>query len=366
MPKERVLVVDDESSVRNIVCAVLNHGGYEVTAVESAEHAIERLGRDADYDLVLSDIMMPGTDGLCLLDRITADFPSTPVVLITAVHDVHIATGAFRRGAVDFLLKPVERNHLLHIVGRSLERQQTIKQNALYRENLEAMVAARTQRLRSIMVDLDKSYDTTLEAMGDALDLRDEETEGHSRRVTAYSIELARAVGLDADDLRLIARGAFLHDIGKIATPDRILLKPGKLDDQEMAVMRRHCAQGYEIVRKIPFLRDAAEIVYAHQERFDGKGYPRGLKGEQIPLGARVFALADTMDAITSDRPYRKATSFETAQAEIARGAGGQFDPRIVEVYLRIPVETWKALRCETTKLTPAALSAKLWHPAVA
>ncbi len=366
MPKERVLVVDDESAVRDVVCAVLDHGGYEVTAVASAEHALDRLARDADYDLVLSDIMMPGTDGLCLLDRITADFPGTPVVLITAVHDVHIATGAFRRGAADFLLKPFERNHLLHIVVRSIERQQTIKRNALYRQNLESMVAARTQRLRSIMVDLDKSYDTTLEAMGDALDLRDEETEGHSRRVTAYSIELARAVGLSADDLRLIARGAFLHDIGKIATPDRILLKPGKLDDQEMAIMRRHCAQGYEIVRKIPFLRDAAEIVYAHQERFDGKGYPRGLKGEEIPLGARVFALADTMDAITSDRPYRKATSFETAQSEIARGAGGQFDPRIVEVYLRIPVSTWRALRCETTKLTPAALSAKLWHPAVA
>ena len=205
------------------------------------------------------------------------------------------------------------------------------------------------------MQDLERSYDITLEAMGDALDLRDEETEGHSRRVTAYTIALAQAMGLEADELRIIARGAFLHDIGKIATPDSILLKPGRLSDEEMAIMKEHCERGYEMVRKIPFLREAAEIVYAHQERFDGTGYPRGLRGEEIPLGARIFAIADSLDAMTSDRPYRKGTTFAAAIEEIVRCAGEQFDPQIVEVFLAMPNETWSGLAQGDRKTVPVS-----------
>jgi putative nucleotidyltransferase with HDIG domain len=216
------------------------------------------------------------------------------------------------------------------------------------------------------MQDLERSYDITLEAMGDALDLRDEETEGHSKRVTAYTIALAQAMGLESDELRIIARGAFLHDIGKIATPDSILLKPGKLTDEEMAIMKEHCERGYEMVRKIPFLREAAEIVHAHQERFDGTGYPRGLRGEEIPLGARIFSIADSLDAMTSDRPYRKGSTFAAAKEEIVRCAGTQFDPQIVEVFLAMPNETWSELRTQTGKLSPSARSISLCHPAVA
>jgi putative nucleotidyltransferase with HDIG domain len=173
-------------------------------------------------------------------------------------------------------------------------------------------------------------------------------------------------MGLDSDQLRMIARGAFLHDIGKIATPDHILLKPGRLNAEEMAIMRQHCERGYEIVRKIPFLRESAEIVYAHQERFDGGGYPRGLRGEEIPLGARIFAIADTLDAMTSDRPYRKGAPVEAATKEIIHGAGGQFDPEIVQVFLSLPVESWGKLRLEVERLSSEALSASLYHPAVA
>jgi putative nucleotidyltransferase with HDIG domain len=216
------------------------------------------------------------------------------------------------------------------------------------------------------MQDLERSYDITLEAMGDALDLRDEETEGHSRRVTAYTIALAQAMGLDSEELRIIARGAFLHDIGKIATPDSILLKPGRLTDDEMIIMKEHCEHGYEMVSKIPFLREAAEIVHAHQERFDGTGYPQGLLGEDIPLGARIFAIADSPDAMTSDRPYRKGTTFATATEEIVRCAGTQFDPSIVEVFLSMPSETWSDLRNEIGRLSPAARSVSLYRPAVA
>ncbi len=366
MQQERILVVDDEESVRGVIAAMLERSGYSATLTESAEDAISRLSQDPDYDLVLSDIMMPGTDGLTLLDQICTDHPGMPVVMLSAINDIHVVTNAFRRGAVDYLLKPFERAELESIVIRGIEHGRLRKQNTIYRQNLESIVSSRTGRLRSTMQDLERSYDITLEAMGDALDLRDEETEGHSRRVTAYTIALAQAMGLEAEELRVIARGAFLHDIGKIATPDSILLKPGRLSDEEMAIMKEHCERGYQMVRKIPFLREAAEIVYAHQERFDGTGYPRGLRGEDIPLGARIFAIADSLDAMTSDRPYRKGTTFAAAVEEIVRFAGEQFDPQIVEVFLAMPYETWSGLCAEIGKLSPSARSISLCHPTVA
>ena len=366
MPQERVLVVDDEEALRGLVATLLERSGYSTTIAGSAEEALLRLQEGPAYDLVLSDVMMPGTDGLTLLQRICTDHPGTPVVMITAVQDVHVATTAFRNGAIDYLIKPFVRAQLESVVLRALEHGRLMKRNAEYRQNLEDIVASRTGRLRATMEDLERSYDITLEAMGDALDLRDEETEGHSKRVTAYTIALGRAMGLDTEQLKVIARGALLHDFGKIATPDSILLKPGKLDPEEMSLMREHCRRGYEIVRKIPFLKEASEIVYTHQERFDGKGYPRGLSGADIPLGARIFAIADTMDAMTSDRPYRKGTTFEAAREEIVRCAGGQFDPVVVEAFLRIPVEAWSELRQELERLSPAVLSARLCRPAVA
>ena len=203
--------------------------------------------------------------------------------------------------------------------------------------------------LRQAMEDLENSYDVTLEALGDALDLKDSETEGHSKRVTAYTIALARAMGISPAQIKVIARGAFLHDIGKMAIPDEILRKPGNLTEDEQEVMREQCTRGYHILRKIPFLSEAAEIVYSHQEHYNGSGYPSGLSGNQIPIGARIFAVADTLDAITSDRPYRKARNFDVAREEILRCSGTQFDPAVVEVFLKIPNELWQELRSEIT-----------------
>jgi putative nucleotidyltransferase with HDIG domain len=167
--------------------------------------------------------------------------------------------------------------------------------------------------------------------------------------VTAYTIALARAMGIAPAEIKVIARGAFLHDIGKMAIPDNILRKPGPLNRQEQEVMREHCTRGYHILRKIPFLSEAAEIVFAHQEHFDGSGYPSRLRGGEIPIGARIFAIADTLDAVTSDRPYRKARSFDVAREEILRCSGAQFDPSVVEVFLKIPNELWHELRSEIT-----------------
>jgi putative nucleotidyltransferase with HDIG domain len=195
------------------------------------------------------------------------------------------------------------------------------------------------------MLDLERSYDITLEALGDALDLKDAETEGHSKRVTAFTIAIARAMGLPSEKIRVIARGAFLHDIGKMAIPDAILRKPGALTDEEKAIMREHCYRGYQMLRKIPFLAEASEIVYSHQECYDGSGYPRGLRGDEIPLGSRLFAIADTLDAITSDRPYRRAQSLTAAREEIVRWSGRQFDPEAVKVFVSMPESLWDDLR---------------------
>jgi putative nucleotidyltransferase with HDIG domain len=197
------------------------------------------------------------------------------------------------------------------------------------------------------MSTLERSYDITLEALGDALDLKDRETEGHSKRVTAFTIAIARAMGLPREQINTIARGAFLHDIGKMAIPDKILNKPGKLEPDEMTIMKEHAYHGYQIVKKIPFLAEAAEIVYSHQERFDGSGYPRELKGDKIPLGSRIFSVADTLDAITSDRPYRAAQSLQAAREEISKWSGRQFDPDVVKVFLEMPENIWEDLRKE-------------------
>jgi putative nucleotidyltransferase with HDIG domain len=234
----------------------------------------------------------------------------------------------------------------------------------------------RTEQLREAMADLERSYDITLEALGDALDLKDAETEGHSKRVTAYTIALARASGVPVKEIRTISRGAFLHDIGKMAVPDAILRKPGPLTPEEMEIMREHCLRGYQMLRKIPFLSEASEIVFTHQERFDGSGYPRGLKGNEIPLGARLFAVADTLDAITSDRPFRAAQSIQTAYQEISGLSGRDFDPEIVKVLLKMPITIWDDLRTEidsqisrfTYPITPsmpyvAAQTSRSWEP---
>jgi putative nucleotidyltransferase with HDIG domain len=275
--------------------------------------------------------------------------PHLPVVMVTAIHDISVAIDSMRRGAYDYLLKPFEREHLVSTVQRALDHRQVLQESQNYQQNLEQVVRARTELLRQAMEDLENSYDVTLEALGDALDLKDSETEGHSKRVTAYTIALARAMGISPGQIKIIARGAFLHDIGKMAIPDEILRKPGSLTPEEQEVMREHCTRGYHILRKIPFLSEAAEIVYSHQEHYDGSGYPAGISGNQIPIGARIFAVADTLDAITSDRPYRKARSFDVAREEILRCSGTQFDPAVVEVFLKIPNELWQELRSEIT-----------------
>lgn len=342
----RILVVDDEAPVRSMIGATLEREGYAIEYAASGSQASEML-RHGHFDLVLTDIVMQDGNGIALLERLRTTHPHLPVVMVSAIHDISVAIDSMRRGAYDYLLKPFEREHLVGTVHRALEHRQAMEDTKSYQQNLEQVVRARTELLRQAMEDLEHSYDVTLEALGDALDLKDSETEGHSKRVTAYTIALARAMGIPPSEIKVIARGAFLHDIGKMAIPDEILRKPGKLTEAEQEIMRDHCTRGYHILRKIPFLSEAAAIVYTHQEHYDGNGYPSRLRGDEIPIGARIFAVADALDAITSDRPYRKARTFDAAREEILRCAGTQFDPKVVEVFLTIPNELWVELRSE-------------------
>jgi putative nucleotidyltransferase with HDIG domain len=347
MAGERILVVDDEEAIREIVSSMLANAGYQTQQAASGTEALAVISGNEPIELILTDLMMPEMDGIALLEKVKEARPDVPAIMVTAVHDISVALAAIRNGAYDYLLKPFEREQMLAMVRRALEHGRLRLENKAYQANLESLVAARTEQLRQTMTDLERSYDITLEALGDALDLKDAETEGHSKRVTAYTIAMARAMGMSADKIRVIARGAFLHDIGKMAIPDAILRKPGALTETETMIMREHCFRGYQMLKKIPFLAEAAEIVYSHQEHFDGSGYPRGLKAEEIPLGARLFAVADTLDAITSDRPYRAAQSTAAAREEIRRFSGRQFDPEVVDIFLRMPESIWEDLRRE-------------------
>ena len=345
MANDRILVVDDEETIREIVSSMLSGANFQSRQAASGAEALSILESGGEFDLVLSDLMMAEMDGIALLEKSKERFPDVPVVMVTAVHDLSVALQALRNGAYDYLLKPFERDQLLATVRRALEHRRLKRENDAYKTNLEALVAARTQQWKTALADLKKSYNITLQAFGYSLELKDAETLGHTKRVTAYAIAIASKMGIPKEEIEIIGQGAWLHDIGKMAIPDGILKKPGKLTAEETAIMREHAYYGFDILSKIPFLAEAAEIVYSHQEWYDGSGYPRGLKGDEIPLGARIFSIADTLDAITSDRPYRPAQTYEAAQKEILRYSGTQFDPGIVQVFLEMPATFWLGLR---------------------
>jgi putative nucleotidyltransferase with HDIG domain len=342
--KTKILIVDDEEAIREVVSTLLEALGYECSSVNNGRMAKEYLHKH-EADVVLSDMIMPEMDGLSLVEWIRKAEPDVPVIMVTAIHDLSTALEAIRRGAYDYILKPFEKDQLYLSVRRALEHRRLVLENRNYQRTLENQVEERTAQLQGALQQLQQSYDDTLEALGGALDLKDAETEGHCKRVTAFTIAIAKAMGVESSLLPQIARAAFLHDIGKMAIPDMILRKPGPLTPEERDIMRTHCEIGYNMVKRIPFLAEAAEIVLAHQEYFDGTGYPRGLRSTEIPLGARIFAVADALDAMISDRVYRKALSIKHAQEEIQRCSGTQFDPQVVEVFVTMDPTLWTELR---------------------
>lgn len=340
----RILIVDDDASVRDVISVLLQEEGYDCRTASSAEAALDIAAAEAP-PLVISDMKMPGRDGTWLLDAFHERYPETAVIMLTGYGDTEAAVDCLRRGAVDYLLKPPKLTDLIRAIERALAKRRIELARKRYQKKLERKVRDRTGELRTALRNIQGTYQTTLLALVRALDAREHETSDHSQRVVKYTEAIAERLSLRGPELEEIGRGALLHDIGKIGVPDAVLLKPAKLTTEEWKEMRRHPDIGYDMIRSIEFLNTPAAIVLSHQERFDGGGYPRRLRGEEIHIGARIFAVADTLDAMTSDRPYRKGTTFENAVNEIDRCAGSQFDPEVVRAFLDIGVKNLRRIK---------------------
>ncbi|MRR07786.1 MAG: response regulator, partial [Deltaproteobacteria bacterium] len=338
-----ILTVDDEDMIRDLMVTALSREGYRCFQAGSAEEARSVLQNNS-IDLMILDIMMPGLSGVDFLKELKVLSPDTVVLMVTALIDTETAMKCIHLGAYDYILKPFDIDRVLLTIRNSLEKQRLLSENREYQANLEKQVEEQTRQIRTAMEDLNLAYNHTLTALVRALDAREKETGSHSERVMGYTMLLGETMGIQEKDLSVMARGALLHDIGKIGISDNILLKPAKLDEGEWRDMKRHPQLGYDILSGIKFLKGPAEMVLAHHERFDGSGYPNGLSRHDIPLGARIFSLVDTLDAMTSDRPYRMALPFNAVICEVERCRGTQFDPEIVDVFLSIPRERWEAV----------------------
>lgn len=334
-PPVRILVVDDDESVREVITGLLCEEGYQCVAAAGAEMALD-LAAQAETPLVISDMKMPGKDGLWLLDSFRERYPDTAIIILTGYGDTPAAVDCLRRGASDYLLKPPRLTDLIRAIERALAKRRIELARKRYQKKLERKVRDRTSELRRALLDVATTYQNTLTALVTALDAREQETSFHSQRVVEYTMAIARMMTFKGQELAEIGRGALLHDIGKIGVPDAVLLKCGRLTPEEWVEMRKHPEIGHSMIATIPFLATPSQIVLSHQERFDGRGYPGGLAGQEICIGARIFSVADTLDAMTSDRPYRKGTSFQRAIEEIQRWSGSQFDPEVVEAFLYI------------------------------
>jgi putative two-component system response regulator len=339
----RLLVADDDPAVRSVLEELLC-AEYECESVGSAEEALALL-ESGEFQLVLSDIKMREMSGLELIPRVRELSPDTLVVVVSGSQDIESAVDALRAGAFDYVVKPFDLEHIQFAVRRALQHQRLLSAKRGYETYLERMIERRTEELNGALRSCESAYHMTLKALVTALETRDSETHGHSERVVNFSLRLGQELELDAEQMRSLEFGALLHDIGKIGVPDAILRKPASLTREEWALMREHPLHGQKILGGIDFLEGAAHVVAEHHEKWDGSGYPLGLKGEEIDLCARIFAVADAFDAMVSDRVYRRGRSYEAALAELETCAGRQFDPRVVEAFGRVPREEWERLR---------------------
>lgn len=321
----KVLIVDDEYAGRQTLESVLEGEGYDLDMAENGLQAIEK-ARATMPDVILLDVMMPGITGYEVCERIRSDplIAEIPIIILTALDDHESLLHALKAGADDFISKPFDRYELrARLLGIT-------RLNRFHKLNEER------SNLEQAHTKLKAAYDATIEGWSRAMDLRDRETEGHTRRVTQLTLELAKAAGINQEELIHIRRGALLHDMGKLGVPDSVLHKPAKLTDEEWVLMRKHPQLAYDMLQPIDYLNPALDIPYCHHEKWDGTGYPRGLQGAEIPMAARIFAIVDVWDALTSDRPYRAAWTKEATLDYIREQSGKHFDPQVVELFLRI------------------------------
>jgi response regulator RpfG family c-di-GMP phosphodiesterase len=358
MSADRVLLVDDDELILKALSRILEAAGFEPHCYQAPDAALAALESDAPV-VIISDYMMPSMDGVTFLKAARARFPGAVRILCTAAEDFRVALQAVNSGEVFRIIsKPWHQQELLATVNQAAEAARLRREN----ERLTAEVQRQNGQLREINGRLEEMVrhrtQALLEGLIAALDYRDAETQWHSRRVSLYARRLAQQLGMREPDLVTIEHGALLHDIGKIGVRDRVLLKPGPLTTEEWDEMKRHPELGWALLQRVDYLRPASAIVLQHQEKWDGSGYPSGLRGDEIVLGARIFHVVDTLDAITSDRPYRRARPFQDAREEILRCRGSQFDATVVDAFLSVPAEDWERIRLDVE--TVAVLSADL------
>jgi response regulator RpfG family c-di-GMP phosphodiesterase len=353
-----LLIVDDEVEVRGVLRDLLSES-YWCGEAASAEEALAQL-RERDYELVISDITMSGMSGLEMIPHVKVISPDTVIVMISGMQTIESAINALRLGAFDYLMKPFDLRQAEAAISRAYEHHELIVAKRRYENHLEELVEQRTAELDEALDSLENAYRTTLQALTAALETRDAETHGHSERVVTFSLRLGREYGLAGPQLKALEFGSLLHDIGKIGVPDAILRKPAKLTDEEWVRMREHPLHGQQILRGIKFLEGPAKVVAQHHEKWDGSGYPLGLKAEEIDICARIFSVADAFDAITSDRVYRQGRPYEAASQELDEWVGRQFDPKVVEAFHRVPKEDWDELRRRSLMRKPAESE---WQP---
>jgi putative two-component system response regulator len=340
MEPELILIVDDEEVLRRSVQLKLAREGYQCQTAANASQA-QGILQSNTIALVLLDIKMPGKPGTELLPEIRASYPDTAVVMVTATDDARIAIQCMKEGAYDYIAKPFNLDEVVLSVGHALEKRRLQIENREYRQHLEEMVAKRTAELREAIGRIKLASLDTIHRLAQASEYKDEDTGAHIKRMSQYCAAIARKMGLGDGEVENILYAAPMHDVGKIGIADNILLKPGKLSQGEWEIMKQHTVIGAEILSgsDVGFIQLAEVIALTHHEKWDGSGYPRGLRGSKIPLTGRITAIADVFDALISDRPYKVAYSIEKSLEIIKEGRGNHFDPDAVDAFFGIKDE---------------------------
>lgn len=330
-----IAVIDDDKAVLDIMKLILEIEGHNCEVFSTASDVRDYVTTRPGYiDIAFVDLNLNDANGLDLIQELHGTDSSLVAIVITGDATLDNAVNSLRYGAYDFIQKPIQREQLKVTLARAIEYRQLRVENKEYQGHLEDMVKRKSRELTTALQRTRDSYDFTLRAMANLLDVREHATGKHSQRVQEITRHLAQEIGLDKRELDDVCQGALLHDIGKIGIPDAILLKAGPLTEDEWEVMRTHAQIGYDIIKTSPYLEGAAMVIGSHHEKWDGTGYPKGLAGEEIPIGARVFTLADSYDAMRSDRPYRKGLSKAEAMAEIINNRGKQYDPELVDLFV--------------------------------
>lgn len=342
MSEGNVLVIDDEKVMCNLLRDSLSEQGYKVTVTQKARDGLQHV-RNNLFDLVITDLKMPEVDGIEIMKRIKELDRDNMVVVITGYPSFETVREALRLGAYDYITKPFNLEEIFFIVKRAVEFRRLNLANKKLMEELEAeniilekKVEERTGDLKELYENMQVAYMSTVKALAQAIDAKDHYTHSHSQNVTKYAVAAAKQMGFSQREVKTLREACQLHDLGKLGIHDYILNKPGKLTAKEWEEVRLHSLRAAEILAPLTFLGDVTELIKQHHERYDGKGYPYGLKGEEIKLGARIIAVADAFDAMLSERPYRQAFSKEYAISELKKNSGAQFDPQVVKAFLEV------------------------------